>query len=96
LRRKPELVVIQILDNDIRCDGTDPDNYGPFRATFVQALSILSRGLPNARIYVVSSWGRPASYVEVVKDIPEARPHLTGTGRCDLLDSAGRVRALPL
>jgi GDSL-like lipase/acylhydrolase family protein len=91
-KRKPELVVIQILDNDIRCDGTDPSLYRSFRATFVRALVILSRRLPNARIYVVHSWGRPATYVEAIKDIPEARAPLTGTGRCDLFDSAGRVR----
>jgi hypothetical protein len=91
-KRKPELVVIQILDNDIRCDGTDPSQYRSFRASFVRALTVLSRGAPNARIYVVSSWGRPGTYAEAIKDIPEARAPLTGTGLCDLFDSAGRVR----
>jgi hypothetical protein len=91
LRPKPELVVIQILDNDIRCDGTDRANHRQFRATFVEVLSMLSRGLPNARIYVVSSWGRPATFVEVIKDIPEARAHLIGTGPCHMFDSEGRV-----
>jgi hypothetical protein len=94
LRRKPELLVIQILDNDIRCDGSDPSQYRSFRATFVRALAILSRGLPNARIYVVSSWGRPATYVEAIKDIPEARAELTGTGLCDAFDPAGRVNTV--
>lgn len=91
LRPKPELVVIQILDNDIRCDGTDPSRYGSFRASFVSALTTLSRGLPNARMYVVSSWGRPATYAEAIKDIPEARAPLTGDGPCDLFNSAGHV-----
>ncbi len=91
-RSKPQLVAIQILDNDIRCDGSDPSNYRSFRNTFVRALGILSRGLPNARIFVVSSWGRPATYVEVIKDIPEARAPLSGTGMCHLFDPSGRVR----
>jgi hypothetical protein len=91
LRPKPQLVVIQILDNDIRCDGRDPSNYRPFRASFIDALSILSRGLPNARIYVVSQPGRPATYAEAIKDIPEARAEFTGDGPCDLFDTAGDI-----
>lgn len=89
LRPKPELVVVQILDNDIRCDGSDAANYGAFRRTFVDALTILARRLPNARIFVVSSWGRPATYAEAVKTIPAAREPLTGTRACDLFDTAG-------
>ena len=91
LRPKPELVVIQILDNDIRCDGTDPANYGPFRKSFVTALTTLSRKLPNARIYVVSQAGRPARYAEVIKDIPEAWQQNAGTGPCDMFDAAGHI-----
>jgi hypothetical protein len=29
----PELFLIQSVDNDMRCDGTDADNYAPFAAT---------------------------------------------------------------
>jgi len=90
IKPKPELVLIQIMDNDIVCPAIAQD-YAAFRATFVRALGVLAKGVPNARIFVVSQYGSPATYVEVIKDIPEARAPLTGTGPCDLFDASGGI-----
>ena len=43
----PELFVIQSVDNDIRCDGSDSDNYAAFAATLTDVLKKLTTGAPK-------------------------------------------------
>jgi len=66
----PELVVIQTIDNDIRCDGTDPQNYEPFGATLDSALDIIEAGAPDAKIFFVSQWGTVSSYMDAFAGFP--------------------------
>ena len=42
----PELFLIQSVDNDMRCDGTDADNYAPFAATLTEVLKKITSGAP--------------------------------------------------
>jgi hypothetical protein len=93
IRPDVELILVQIGGNDIACDGKDAQRYQAFRSTFIHALGMLSASAPNARIFVVSEFGRPHSYVEAIKDVPDARAALTGSGPCDAFDSKGLVRA---
>jgi hypothetical protein len=51
--RPPDLVIVDIGGNDMRCDGQDESRLGPFRAAFAAALQRLADGLPSARIFVV-------------------------------------------
>jgi hypothetical protein len=51
----PELFLIQSVDNDIRCDGSDPDNYAPFAAALTGVLEKITTGAPKARVLIVSS-----------------------------------------
>jgi len=44
----PELFLIQSVDNDIRCDGSDADNYAPFAATLTDVLKKLTTGAPRS------------------------------------------------
>jgi hypothetical protein len=93
LKPKPELVLIQTIDNDISCDsGQDQaTRVAGFRATFVKTLRSLSHGLPNARIFVTSQLGRPLTYAQAIQDVPDARATSSGTGPCDLFDEAGNL-----
>lgn len=80
----PELVLIQTIDNDMHCDGTDEANYEPYRAKLAQALGILSEGLPESQFFIVSQWATVAAYDRVIF---ERNPvHLTGEGPCDTVD----------
>jgi hypothetical protein len=90
LKPLPELVVVQTMDNDIRCDGTDPENYKRFRATLIRALSLISKGAPKAHFFLVSQWATVRSYANVIKHIPAARAENTGVGPCDFFDFSGR------
>jgi hypothetical protein len=80
----PELVIIQSIDNDIRCDGSDPQNYGPYRRKLTAVMESLGRDLPGADVFFVSQWGSVKEYDRVVMGIDP--DHVTGTGPCDPID----------
>jgi hypothetical protein len=88
LRTPLELVLVQTVDNDMRCDGTDPKNYKRYAATLSRALQIIATGAPNAQIFIVSVWGTVRNYT----NIPSERAENTGSGPCDVFDQAGKVR----
>jgi hypothetical protein len=94
MRRKPELVVIQVLERGIRCDGTETD-FAAFGATFSASLDTLAAGLPKAKIFVVGQWGSLASYARALRSLPlgERLAH-AGKKPCQLVESpSGRVPA---
>lgn len=91
VKPSPDLVLVQIVGNDISCDGRDAGRYPSFRATIVRSLQTLANGAPNARIFVVSDTGSVRGYATAVRDIPEARAGSTGAGPCDLFTPAGAI-----
>jgi lysophospholipase L1-like esterase len=91
LEPKPQLVVIQILDNDIACDGSDPKRYAPFGRKFARVLRHLTTRDPGVRIFVVSQYGRPEHFFDAVKDDPVATGKYSGTGPCDAFDNGNLV-----
>jgi hypothetical protein len=88
--RRPSrpLIVIQVVDNDIACPATTQD-YTTFQATFESVLKTLTDGLPTARVFVVSHYGRPANDVRTLT--AEQRVQEGGTGPCAFLDPQGRL-----
>ncbi|MDQ7907601.1 GDSL-type esterase/lipase family protein [Phytohabitans sp. ZYX-F-186] len=86
------IVLIQVVDNDIRCDGTDPDNYDPFAQTLRTALQTITQAAPQARIYMLSQWATVANYTETIADMPGGPEANTGTGPCDTFDANRRIR----
>lgn len=88
----PELVLIQTVDNDMRCDGTDPQNYKPYAAKLARVLATIAKGAPRARVFIVSVWATPRVYANAVKNLPAGRAANMGAGLCDVLDLAGKPR----
>ena len=86
---KPDLVLVETVDNDIRCDGTDPQNYTTFGAELAEALRALTHGAPEARVFVVSQWATVQAYTDAIKDDPGWRQDQSGDGACDIFDAAG-------
>jgi hypothetical protein len=83
-------VLVQSIDNDIRCDGSDSDNYQPFQASITKVLDTLTQGLPDARIFFVDQWADVKTYDRVVMDIDPS--HITGAGPCDAVDpTTGKI-----
>jgi hypothetical protein len=95
LKVKPELVLVQVLDRALRCDGTTERDFVDYGSRFSEALQRLAQGLPNARIFVVSQWGSFASYVSYLKGL-DAGKRLKNAGKhpCQLVASpSGQVVA---
>ena len=90
---KPDLVLIQIMDNDIDCPTT-PAELATFGKTFRTALDTLAKAAPQSRWLVVSQFGSPTTWVKTLTRAQ--RKSLGSTGPCDLLDPAGRVVPEPL
>jgi lysophospholipase L1-like esterase len=78
----PELVLIQSIDNDIHCDGTDPQNFGPYRDKLTGVMDQLTADLPDAEVFFVSQWASVKEYDRVAMKVDQS--HLAGTGPCDV------------
>lgn len=92
LKPKSELILFEGMDNDIRCDVQLDVQLASFRSTFTKILKTLAHGLPNARILVMSQYGRPATYALAIQGDPAARATATGPGDCDLFDETGNLQ----
>ena len=83
-------MIIQSIDNDIRCDGTDPQNFAPYRQKLTAVMDSLTKDLPDADVFFVSQWGTVKEYDATVAKIDPG--HITGSGPCDPIDlEAGRL-----
>lgn len=87
----PALVIIQVIDNDIRCDGTDAAHVAEFGASLTRALAVITQSSPDSRILVVGQPGRPAKFAAALAKHPELKSGATGTGPCDLFSPSGAV-----
>lgn len=89
----PALAIISTIDNDIRCDGTDPQHTTEFGKSVQAALDAIVAASPNVKILVVGQLGRPrADFVEalVAKD-PSIKTGLMGSDLCAFYDSNGKI-----
>ncbi|HYN32682.1 MAG TPA: SGNH/GDSL hydrolase family protein [Ilumatobacteraceae bacterium] len=85
----PDLFIIQAIDNDIRCDGTDHENYEPYGAAMSDVLASINAGAPDAQIFVVGLWATVENYTDVTQQIPAAIRDNQGGGPCDVFDASG-------
>ncbi|MGZ5393711.1 MAG: hypothetical protein ACXWD3_18290 [Mycobacterium sp.] len=85
----PDLFIIQSVDNDIRCDGSDAQNYEPYGDKMASVLASIADGAPDARIFVVGLWSTVQNYTEVTAEIPQAVADNQGGGPCDVFDPSG-------
>lgn len=93
LKPVPQLIVIQIMDNDIVCPATAQD-YASFLATFASALAVLAKGAPASRIFVVSQFGSPGTFASSLsrsERLRFAQQSGIGGGPCDFVDSQGQI-----
>jgi hypothetical protein len=89
---KPELVIIQSIDNDMRCDGTDAQNYKPFGATLAKALAIVVKSNPDVKIFIINQWATAKNFATVARTIPDQRTTLSENGPCGVLKPSGKLR----
>jgi hypothetical protein len=88
LKVKPDLVLVQVIDRALKCDGTTERNFADYGSRFGDGLEALAQGLPNARIFVISQWGSFASYVKYLRGLPVGvRLKNAGKKPCQLVAS---------
>lgn len=87
----PALAIIQTIDSDIQCDGTDADRLKGFGESVRKAIQLVVDASPNGHVLVVGQLGRPSgTYLEqLIAAAPSQRAALTGTGPCDFFDPSG-------
>jgi hypothetical protein len=88
----PDVVIIQTIDNDIRCDGTDDVNRPAFGHTLDRVLTTIDEQDPGAQVFLVSQWASVRTYVDAVKEYPSAVSESSGDGPCDTFTFGGKVR----
>ncbi len=84
----PDLILIQIMDNDIVCPAST-HAVSAFGATFVSALGVLAIGAPDSSFFVVSQFGSPGTWVRSLRRAE--RLTIAGTGPCDPVDPSGQI-----
>jgi hypothetical protein len=84
LNPPPKLVIIQTIDNDMKCDGSDDANLDPYGSKLTQVLDTLTQALPDSYVFIVSQWADVKTYDRVVFALSPS--HLAGTGPCDTVD----------
>ncbi len=94
LTPKPELVLVEI-EGDVKCDGSDESRWSDFGTGVSAALDTITKGLPNAKIFVVSYWGSFSSYVKYLESLStSARLKHAGKGLCQVVE-APSARVVP-
>jgi hypothetical protein len=88
----PALVIIQSIDNDIRCDGTDATHVAEFGTQMAATLELITEASPRSRILVLGQLSDPAAEAEALSDDPAAVEALKGEGVCDFFDLDGTLR----
>jgi hypothetical protein len=78
----PVPVVVQTIDDDIRCDGTDGEHVAEFGIALVDALDVVTTASPDSRILVVGKLGRPSPWFveKLVAEDPTVLAGLTEPG----------------
>lgn len=90
LTPRPQLFLVQIMDNDIVCPAHASD-YAGFRTKLLTALGILHRGAPNARMFLVSQWGSPPTYWKALNPAQRrAYGSSSPPGPCQFLTPEGK------
>ena len=91
----PALAIIQTIDDDLRCDGTDSRHVKEFGAQVESALRVITKASPMTRILMITQPGRPRSELKgmapAINSIPKAKAVYEGPPPCGMYDNAGRL-----
>ena len=88
---KPQLVIIQTIDNDIQgCDPkTETASASQFGQTLLQTLRVIAHKSPGTKILTFAQFGSPAEELTAIAKIPEAKAEASGSDPCDGFDESG-------
>ena len=87
----PSLALIMIMDNDIRCDGTDPAHLPEFRAQVRSAVQSIVAASPKVTVVLATGAGRPADYARAIATLPTTPVDLVGQEPCAMFSANKKV-----
>jgi hypothetical protein len=88
----PDVVLIQTIDNDMRCDGTDAAGYRPFARALDEQLTEISSLAPDAQLFLTSQWATVEAWTRWASHHEGKVLDNSGSGPCDVFDAEGRPR----
>lgn len=83
---EPELVVVQVVDNDMACPAEQAD-FDQFEDALATLLERVSDSWSGARMFVPTFYGEPASYIASLTR--EERREVGGEGPCAIINPDG-------
>jgi hypothetical protein len=87
-RTKPELIVIQVMDNDLICP-LDSVAVSGFQAKLTKMLKKVAAGAPDSRQFVVSQFGSPGTWAKSLTQ--KQREPMGGTSPCSFIAPGGKI-----
>jgi hypothetical protein len=92
----PDIVFIVSIDNDIRCDGSDEDNLGPFEASMADVVTYLQESAPGIKVFFNDQAVSVQDYDATLLTMDGGAEHLDTPGPCnvmkdDAIDPAGET-----
>jgi lysophospholipase L1-like esterase len=88
-RPLPDVVIIQVIDNDIQCDGTDPANEKTFATKLSRVLDTINEKDRYAQIFLIDQATSVQTYADVARHLPAAMSGNSGSGPCAFFTAAG-------
>jgi hypothetical protein len=88
----PDLFIIQSVDNDQRCDGTDDANIPVYGQKMTAVLQSIVDGAPGAKIWVTGTPVTWQNYTDALAAQPDMVAANSGDGICDAFDLQGNER----
>jgi hypothetical protein len=88
----PDLVVIQSIDNDIRCDGRDAEYFAAFGDALDGVLTGIEANDPGVQFFLVSQWATVEAWASWAVTQPAVVQENSGTGPCDVFRPDGSPR----
>jgi hypothetical protein len=88
----PDVVIIQTIDNDMQCDGTDRANAKTFGHTLSQALTTIFDRDRYAQVFLVDQPVAEKNWVVAVQGLSQDVGEASGTGPCDTYTAQGKLR----
>jgi hypothetical protein len=86
----PDIVLVQSIDNDLRCDGSDEQNLDPFEASVDAVVTYLQTTAPGIKVFFVDQWAAVKAYDDVAEQDPGLVRYLSGSGVCDTFTPDGK------
>jgi lysophospholipase L1-like esterase len=88
----PDVVIVQTIDNDIRCDGTDAENVKTFGRVLGRMLELVREKVPDVSFFLVSQWATVRTYATWAQSQPAVVAENSGTGPCAFFTPDGELR----